>query len=350
VQDHWKVLPNVAVNAGSRLEYQRIAGTMRVAPRTGAAWMPLQDQRTVIRGGFGVFYDRVPLNVFAFSHYPEQVITSYGPFGQVTGARRRFLNITQTDPGSRFALIDSSRAAGNFARCSRSWTGEIEHSIAQILRLRASYQHSDSGTIVLTPPALGANNAFVLGGSGRSSYRQLALTATLSGKQGQEMVFSYVRSRARGNLNDFNQYLGNYPTPPLRPDQFSNLPGDLPNRFLAWGFVNLPGKTQLAPIFEYWDGRPYAYLAAARNYLGIPNSDNTRFPKFLSPKFLSLDARLLKDIEVSSKYTLRFSVSGFNLTNHFNALDVHANIPDPEVGGFFGNYQRRFRLDFDVIF
>jgi len=78
---------------------------------------------------------------------------------------------------------------------------------------------------------------------------------------------------------------------------------------------------------------------------GTPNSDKTRFPDFLS-----VDARVLKDFKVNPKYTLRFSVSVFNLTNHFNALSVHSNIADPQVGTFFGDYKRRFQADFDVVF
>jgi hypothetical protein len=31
-------------------------------------------------------------------------------------------------------------------------------------------------------------------------------------------------------------------------------------------------------------------------------------------------------------------------------LDVHANTGDPQYGLFFGNYQRLFRGDFDVLF
>jgi hypothetical protein len=58
----------------------------------------------------------------------------------------------------------------------------------------------------------------------------------------------------------------------------------------------------------------------------------------------------MKDIRVSPKYTLRFSVGGMNLTNHFNPLDVHSNIDDPLSGVFFGNLKRRFIADFDVIF
>jgi hypothetical protein len=68
------------------------------------------------------------------------------------------------------------------------------------------------------------------------------------------------------------------------------------------------------------------------------------------PNFYSVDARLSKDIKLSDKYTLRFSVRGFNLTNHFNPLDIHSNIDDPRFGVFFGNLKRRFLPDFDVIF
>ena len=55
-------------------------------------------------------------------------------------------------------------------------------------------------------------------------------------------------------------------------------------------------------------------------------------------------------IKVNAKYTLRFSVSGFNLSNHFNALSVHSNVADPYYGTFFGNYHLRYRADFDVLF
>ena len=59
---------------------------------------------------------------------------------------------------------------------------------------------------------------------------------------------------------------------------------------------------------------------------------------------------LLPGIKVSPKNTVRLSMIGHNLTNHFNALAVHANVADPAFGVFFGDYPRRFRADFDVIF
>ena len=80
-----------------------------------------------------------------------------------------------------------------------------------------------------------------------------------------------------------------------------------------------------------------------QNYVGVPNS--ARFPNFFSA-----DARLMRDFKVSKKYTVRLSVTGYNLTDHFNALAVHSDTADPQYGVFFGNYHRRYRFDFDFLF
>ena len=64
---------------------------------------------------------------------------------------------------------------------------------------------------------------------------------------------------------------------------------------------------------------------------------------------LALDSRVSKDIRVK-KYTVRLSLSGFNLTNHFNPEAVHYNLADPAYGLFFGERHRRFTVDFDVLF
>ena len=183
----------------------------------------------------------------------------------------------------------------------------------------------------------------VLGGGGKTGYRQLELTARLTLKDDQQMFFSYVHSRSRGDINEFNNYLGNFPFPVVRPNTFTNLSGDLPNRFLAWGVVRLPWKMRIAPMIEWRNGFPYASTDVMQNYVGVPNQ--TRFPDFLS-----LDSRVSKDFKINDKYALRFSVSGFNVTNHFNPLQVHSNVDDPAYGFFFGSHRRRLRLDFDVIF
>ena len=146
-----------------------------------------------------------------------------------------------------------------------------------------------------------------------------------------------------GDLNNFSNYLGSFPNPVIRPNQYATLPADLPNRFLIWGLVNLPWKFRIAPIFEWRTGFPYSVTNAAQQYVGIPN--NQRYPNFLS-----LDARVSKDFKVNAKYSVRFSVSANNLTNHFNPDSVYADTDAFLYGQFLGQHKRRFMADFDFLF
>jgi hypothetical protein len=196
---------------------------------------------------------------------------------------------------------------------------------------------------VIQPKVVQGQDALVLGGSGRSRYQQLELTSRLTLKEGQQLFFSYVRSRTRGDLNEFNTYLGNFPFPVVRSNEYTTMSSDLPNRFLAWGLVRLPWKMRIAPMVEWRNGFPFSTTDAAQNYVGLPNSE--RFPNFFS-----LDARVSKDFRLSDKYSVRFSVSGYNITNHFNPLVLHSNIDDPDYGVFFGGRKRNFKLGFDVLF
>lgn len=61
VQDHWTPLPGLAVDYGLRYEYNRIPEPLpqdrdNFSPRLGVAWSP--DRQLVVRGGFGVYFDR----------------------------------------------------------------------------------------------------------------------------------------------------------------------------------------------------------------------------------------------------------------------------------------------------
>jgi len=100
--------------------------------------------------------------------------------------------------------------------------------------------------------------SYLLSGTGGSRYRQFEATARFRVGDERELLFSYVRSKGRGDLNDFGNFLGTFPVPIVRPNEFGNLPADLPNRFLAWGLVKLPARIRVSPVVEYRSGFPGA--------------------------------------------------------------------------------------------
>jgi hypothetical protein len=252
----------------------------------------------------------------------------------------------QVDPRNPFVFHE--KTAGDFSPQSTTWTVQLEQRLSSAVKLRASYMQNDAAALVMMNPLAplpeATSSSMLLTGNGRSRYRQLEIMSRirLQGDK-QQLFLSYVRSRAQGDLNDFNNYLGSFPAPIIRPNEFGDLPTDLPNRFLAWGLLHFPWKLQLAPIFEWRSGFPYLVTDAAQAYVGTPYQQRY-------PNFLSLDARVSKDFKVNTKYTVRLSVSTYNLTNHFNPDSVYSNTDAPLYGLFFGQHKRRFMADFDVFF
>ena len=345
-EDHWILTPRLAVDLGLRTESQAVSESFRVAPRGGIAWTPFARRGTVVRAGFGLFYDRVPLNVYSFANYPNRVVTLFDGAGQVTGGPTFYQN-TLGQIVLHDLFVHQEPVAGNFSPRSSTWSVQVEQPLNPMVKLRVGYMQNDSAGLVLlnpVPPGPASNlGAYVLTGNGQSRYRQFEITARIRVNEKSPLYFSYVHSRARGDLNEFGNFLGSFQAPLIRPNQFSNLPTDLPNRFLTWGVMQLPQGFRIAPVFEYRTGFPFLATDAAQNYAGVPYQN--RFPNFFS-----LDSRFSKDIKVNPKYSIRLSVSGFNLTDHFNPEALHTNIADPAYGFLFGQRGRRFTADFDVLF
>ncbi len=344
-QDHWTLASRLSVDLGMRVEHQRLAESLRIAPRAGISWAPFAERKAVFRAGYGQFYDHIPLDVYAFSRYPDRTITMYAPDGSIIGTPQLFADVIGSANGPSSFLVHGERVAGAFSPRGVTWNTQLERSFAKLLHLRAVYTDNRSvGLIVLRTQTLGTVDENVLDGSGASRYRQGELTAKVAWKDNQQLVFSYVTSHAEGNQNIFDNFVGNYSEPFIRPASYANLPGDLPNRFLMWGHLKVPfQKFELNPTVEYRNGFPYTSYDSMQNYVGVPNSQ-------AFPHFLSVDARLMRDFRVSKSHVIRLSVTGYNLTNHFNALAIHDNVADPQYGTFFGNYHRHYRFDFDIVY
>jgi Carboxypeptidase regulatory-like domain/TonB dependent receptor len=89
IQDDWRLRPNLTVSAGLRYEGQtNISDHFDLAPRIGIAWAPGAAKATlrpkmVIRGGFGIFYDRfnedLTLNSIRYNGVTEQQFVVRNP-------------------------------------------------------------------------------------------------------------------------------------------------------------------------------------------------------------------------------------------------------------------------------
>ena len=99
----------------------------KIAPRIGFAFMPMVDERTIIRGGIGLFYDDIDMNVSTFSQLQQRVLTSFGLDGQeIVGVpqRQRFVH---TEPEFRTAR-------------SVNWNIQVDREWIRNLFVRVGYQ------------------------------------------------------------------------------------------------------------------------------------------------------------------------------------------------------------------
>jgi len=344
-QDHWMLNTHVALDLGARFEEQTITLTSRTAPRGGFVWTPSADKKTIFRGGAGVFYDFVPLGVYAFSSFPEQTITSFDASGGIVGRPIHYINITQEATGPHFPLVDRASRSGNFAPYSAAWHLEMDREISRSLMVRVKYlQSAAHDLLALQPQLVQGRNALVLGSSGAARTRQYEFTAKIGANSPRQFFFSYVRQHARGDVNDASSYTGNFPFPVVHRGLIASLPNEIPNRFLLWGTYALPRKLQLNPQVEWRNGFPYQPVNVLQQYLTTWVGTQSRFPRYFS-----LDLLVSKDFQITKKHAIRISIPMTNLTNHFNPLETHNNIADSRYGDFFGNYPRRILLDFDFL-
>jgi hypothetical protein len=68
LQDSWKISPNFTLNYGIRYEIDSQYNPLNtyygdVAPRISFAWDPFKDHKTVVRGGFGMFYGPIDVQI-----------------------------------------------------------------------------------------------------------------------------------------------------------------------------------------------------------------------------------------------------------------------------------------------
>ena len=171
-------------------------------------------------------------------------------------------------------------------------------------------------------------------------------TARFRFQEGRNIFLSYVRSQARGNLNDFNTYFGNQKHAVIRPDEYGRQPFDAPHRLLFWGDFAAPFDMVLTPVVDWRSGFPFSIIDEKQDFVG-PRNAGGRFPRLLS-----LDLLVMKALKIrfrGKEYKGRAGFTVFNITNHWNPRDVQNNIASPQFGTFFNSADRSVRLKFEFV-
>jgi hypothetical protein len=329
--DTWAPSQRLTIDLGVRFDRDSVTSSTHAAPRAGFALLLTKDAKTLLKGGAGLFYDRVPLNIVSFPLLPDRTVSELSPEGQVVESTNYANTVTD-------GRLRNPRSV--------AWNVELERQVTSGLTVRAGYQQrSTTHDFRLTPELALGQGVLSLSNAGGSFYREFQVAGQYKIRRGA-LNASYVRSKAFGDLNDFNQFFGNNATAVIEPDQRARLPFDAPNRFLLWGQFEAPFKLTVLPVLDAHTGFPWSVVDQYRDFVGA--RDSQRFGRFHS-----FDMQVTRPVSLPFRHKdvrARVGFSVYNLFNSFNPRDVQNNIDSVRYNEFFNSVGRTFRGKFVLEF
>jgi outer membrane receptor for ferrienterochelin and colicin len=328
--DQWAIHLRLTLSFGLRFDNDTITSSTHAAPRAGFLLSLTGDGKTLLKGGVGRFYDRVPLMAPTFTDLPDRTVT-----------------VIDQNGAALSSVFYQNKIVGELrSPRSTSWNLELDRQILAGLLLRIAYeQRNTTDDFVVSPVSAGTTGALELSNRGSDSYREFQVTARYQVAH-HVLNASYVHSRAFGDLNDLNQFFGNLAHPVIQPNARGRLPFDAPNRFLFWGTLTGPWQLTLVPVYDLHTGFPYSVENELREYVGTRNIN--RFPRFSS-----FDLQITRPVTLhfgEKRIHARAGMGVFNLFNHFDPRDVQNNLTSARFGEFFNSSWREYRGKFVLEF
>jgi len=395
-QDDWKVRPNFTLNLGLRWEVDTdvknlkhfneinpillpFVGSSRsreynnFAPRIGFNWDPWSNGRTSIRGGYGIYYDRIVLEVpllerlldgrkLAIQVRLGSELDGAGNFlpGTPTLANP-FTGTALTGVGIGINILDQKLSTPYVQQFNFGFQRELTRDLI----FSADYIHAFGSKFIIGRfigsvfnPSIGGNDDVVnIESSVKTWYDGLLLNAQKRFSNRYSFNASYTLQKSFNFSND-DQIP--FQVPPLNPNNLRLDKGPPPNeerhRFTFHAVVDMPNGFQLSPIYTLASDVPFDIVlppdiggtripALQRNAGGrtfrtgselnaFINAFNTgrplasRLPLVrddlnLGDSFQSLDVRLTKTFRFSEHFNVQGIAEVFNLFNITNIRGVN---------------------------
>ena len=285
--DDWRLRPGLTLNLGVRYETQTNVHDARdFAPRVGFAWAPgarssKSQAKTVVRGGFGMFYDRFGItNTLTAARdngivQQQYVITNPDffpnlPAPSVLAALKSPQVILQIGPVLR-APYTMQAALTLERQLPKGTTLALTYTNSRALRLlrSADINAPFPGTY---DPAVSGSGVFPLGHPGpvfqmqsNGAYKQNQLIAHVNSKVSQTISLfgSYVFNRSRSNTEGINTLPSN---PYSLAGEYGPAGNDVHHRVNAGGSINTKWNVRLSPLVTLQSGPPFDITAGKDLY------------------------------------------------------------------------------------